>query len=208
LRWHIVRTGLLGCLALCAAAQQQPPLTLADCVRLATSAQSVAGIAHQQLEIAHYGIVQARAGFLPQVSVGNLLGYNSPLPYQPETFSYIASNGIREYSSLVTTAVELDTSGRLRAQFSRAKAEQDAAQANVKLSERDLKRAVSAAYYRLLLAQRLIEVSRDNLAEAQAFERRTRMLAEGMEVAQADVVKAAAQVAFFEQSLNAAELEA
>jgi outer membrane protein TolC len=117
LRWHIVRTGLLGCLALCAAAQQQSPLTLAGCVRLAASAQSIAGIARQQLDVAHYGIVQARAGFLPQVSVGNVLGYNSPLAYQRDTFSYVALNGIREYSSLVTTAIELDTSGRLRARF-------------------------------------------------------------------------------------------
>jgi outer membrane protein len=46
------------------------------------------------------------------------------------------------------------------------------------------------------------------LKESQGFESRARLLFEGGEAARADLVKASAQVAFLQQALNAAELEA
>jgi outer membrane protein TolC len=78
----------------------------------------------------------------------------------------------------------------------------------VLLSGRDLKRAVTGAYYRLALARRLVEVNQQALTEARAFEARARRLAEGGEVARADVVKAASQSAFLEQAERAADLDA
>lgn len=194
-----------------AVASAQPTaqlLTLDDCIRRAEAAQSIVSIARQQAAIAAHGITQARAGFLPQASISNLYGYNSPSRTNPGQFSYVALNGVREYSSLPTIGLDLDTSGRLRAQLARARADQDAASANVVLSQRDLKRAVTAAYYRVLLARHLRDSARDNLAEAQAFEKRSRLLAENGEVARADVVKASAQIAFFDQAINATELDA
>ncbi len=172
------------------------------------AAESEAGIARRQAAIARYGITQARAGFLPQATIGNVIAYNSPLRHQPDTFSYVALNGVREYSSLATIGIELDTSGRLRAQLARARSDRDAADAAARISERDLKRAVAGAYYRVLLARHLVEVARDNLSEARAFENRTRLLADAGEAAEADVIKAAAQAAAFEQAVNASSLEA
>jgi outer membrane protein TolC len=109
---------------------------------------------------------------------------------------------------LWSTALELDTSGRLRAALARARADEDAAAANLALAQRDLRRAVAAHYFRLLLARRLVRVAQDALVEAQRFERRTQLLFDNGEVAQADLFKASSQVAFLEQALNAAELEA
>jgi outer membrane protein len=206
----LIRPAIL--FALCAAsALAQPPsqaLTLDECVRRAEAAQSIVTIARQQAEIARNARVQATANFLPQSSIGGLFGYNSPLPGNRETFSYISANGIREYSVLGNVGLEVDTSGRLRAQLSRAKAVQDAAAANIVLSQRDLKRAVAASFYRLTLARKLIRVAEDSLTEAQSFEGRNRLLVENQEVAQADLIKASAQVAFFEQAVSASELEA
>lgn len=175
---------------------------------MAQTAHSAVGIARQQAEIARLGAIQARANFFPQASIGSLFGYNSPLSRDRSTFSYVAANGIREYSSLASIGLELDTSGRLRAQYARSKADQDAANAGLLLSERDLKRAVAASYYRVLLARHLVEAARGNLAEAQSFEKRSRLLAQNGEVAEADAIKAEAQVAFFEQAVNEAELQA
>ena len=209
MRTLVRATGILAILAIPALCQPAPkPLTLDDCIRLAQSAQSTVSLARQQTEIARYGITQARANFLPQGSIGNVYTYNSPLLNDRQTFSFIALNGIREYSSLASVGVEIDTSGRLRAQLARARADQDAAGANLGITERDLRRAVIAAYYRLLLARRLVQVERDTLAEAQSFEKRTRLLFQNGEAAQADVVKASAQVAFLEQAVNTAELDA
>jgi outer membrane protein len=209
LRTHVLLAIALALWTAPAPAQTGPrPLTLEECIRLAQAAQSNVTIARQQAAIAHYGRVRATANFLPQASLGGLYAYNSPLAADRNTFSYVAANGIREYSTLGTIALELDTSGRLRAQLARARADEAAAAANVVLSERDLKRAVSAAYYRVLLARHLAETARSNLAEAQAFESRSRLLVENQEVARADLIKASAQVAFFEQAVSAAELEA
>jgi len=82
------------------------------------------------------------------------------------------------------------------------------AAANILLSQRDLKRAVTAAFYRLLLARHMVQVTEDSLKEAQAFEDRANKLFQGQEVARADVVKAHAETQFLQQSLNAAQLEA
>jgi outer membrane protein len=186
-------------------AQTQGPLTLDDCIRLAQSAQSNVDIARRQVEIARHGITQARAGFLPQAFIGSGFTYNSPMNGE---LSFVALNGVREYQALGNVAMDIDTSGRLRAQLARARADQDIATAGLGLAQRDLRRAVATAYYRVLLGRRLVEVARASLDEAQAFERRTRLLAENGEAARADVVKAAAESAFLQQALNAADLEA
>jgi len=183
-------------------------LTLNDCIRLARSVPSIWSVAQKEREIAGYGLTQARSGFLPQLRWGSGITYNSPLLNNRSEFSFVALNGIREYTSQFVAVEELDTSGRLRSAWARARAEQDAAAADETVSERDLRRAVTTAYYQLLLARRLVEVNRAALEEARSFEGRTRLLFQNGEAAQADVAKAASQVAFFEQSQRAAELDA
>jgi len=189
-------------------AQSGKPLTLEDCVRMALAARSSATAARRQVEIARYGLRQARADFLPRSRVGNAFTYNSPLLHDRSTFSFIPLNAIREYASLFTEELELDTSGKLRAEQALARAQLDAARADLQVSERDLRRAVTAAYLRVLLARHLVEVVRDSLAEAQSFHRRTELLRQHGEAAAADVFKAEAAAAFLEQKLKAAELEA
>jgi outer membrane protein len=174
-------------------------LTLEECVKRAEAAASAVTVARGEAEIAGRGIAQAKAGFLPRADVGSAYTYNRGA-------SFIALNGVREYLGLFMVGEEVDTSGRLRAVLSRARADREAADAGVLLSGRDLKRAVTGAYYRLLLARRLIEVNQQALTEARAFETRARLLAEGGEVARADVVKAAAQAAFLEQAERDAQI--
>ena len=190
------------------AVAQSQPLTLDDCIRLAQGAQSAVSIARQQSEIARLGLSQARADFLPQTRLANGFTYNSPLRSDRSAVSFLPLNGIREYSTLFTGAAEIDTSGRLRAGVQRARADIDVASANVRLAERDLRRAVAASYFHTLLTRRLVQVTDDALAEARSFEKRTRLLFGQGEVAQADVVKAAAQTAFLEQALNMVQLDA
>ena len=206
------RHSLLAALVLAGAAAGAQPagkvLSLQDCLRLARQAQSSLTIARQQVEIARLAVSQVRAGFLPQSHLGNNFIYNSPLLHDRTTFSFIPLNAIREYSSLLTTTLELDSSGRLRAELARARAGQKVAEAEARLSERDLKRAVTAAYFRALLARHVLEATGDSLAEAQEFRRRAELLFEKGEAARADMVKAAAAVALLEQSRQQAELEA
>jgi outer membrane protein len=209
-RARLITSGWLAVLLAVHTFGQTTPsqLTLEDCVRLAQSAPSAVKMARQQTDIARYGMTQARANFLPQFSIGNSYTYNSPLLYDRNNMSFLALNGFREYSSLATSAVELDTSGRLRATLDRTRADRDAANANLGLSERDLKHAVAASYYRVLLARKLVEAARSNVTEARAFEDRVRRLTESGEAAQADLVKASSQVAILDQTQQALELNA
>jgi outer membrane protein len=187
---------------------QSAPLTLEDCIRLALASPSAVDVARGQRRMAELGITGARAALLPQLKVDGAFTYNSPLEGTSDVPSHVALNGIREYGALVTAVQELDTSGRLRAASARARANRDAAEAGVRIAERDLKRAVTGAYYRLLLARRLAQVARDALDEAQRFEGRTRQLFEKGESARGDLVKASAQAAFLEQAVSAADLAA
>ena len=174
---------------------------------MAESAPSAVSIARQEHEIAARNISQARAGFLPQSQLVNGVTYTSPLLYNRELFSLLPMNGIREYAFLLNVSQELDTSGRLRAEMARARISQEIAATGVALTERDLKRAVTASYYRALLARRVVRIVQEALLEGQSFEKRTRLLFEGGEAAQADVIKASAQAAFLQQELNATQLE-
>lgn len=204
----IVRSILALVLVTCCAAQTAP-LKLENCVELAMNAPSSVASARQQILIAKYGMTAARAGFLPQLALANTYTYNSPLRNgAPGTAqSFVALNGIHEYAALGTANLSLDTSGRLRAGLARARSDLEAANVNVEISQRDLRRLVTTAYYRLLLARRLVEVARTTLAEAQEFESKTRARFSGGEVAQADVVKAAADVASLQLSFSSAETE-
>jgi outer membrane protein len=199
--WAVLAAAICG-------AQPTPPLTLKDCLRLASSVPSAVTLARQDREIASQDSTQARAGFLPQSHFATGVTYNSPRLDDRSTFSYIPLNALREYSTLFTVSQEFDTSGRLRASLARARAGQDAARASVAISERDLRRAVTTAYYRLLLTRRIAATVCDALAESESFERRARILQQAGEAAVADVVKASAQAASLRQSLHAAELDA
>ena len=198
--------GLLAAFPALTFAQQ--PLTLQDCLRLAGAAPSAVTVARQERDIAARDATQARAGFLPQSRVDSGLIYNSPLRSDRSVQSFIPLNAIREYLFLFSATQEFDTSGRLRAEYARARAGQELATASLGLAQRNLKRAVTAAYYRALLSRRVVRIAQDALAGSESFEKRTKALFEGGESAQADVVKASAQVAFLQQALNTADLEA
>jgi len=200
----------LGCIAVAltgGAWAQSPPLTLSDCVQKALEARSNLSLARNDLRVAQQGIVGARAGFLPQFQATGGYTYNSPSRI-PGLQQFISLNAVHEYVTQFGASLPIDTSGRLRAELARARSEREAARQNVRLTERDLRRAVTGSYYRLVLARRLVEVAKSTLAEAQSFESRTRKLNVGGEAALADVVKAQAEVAFLQQTLEASELDA
>lgn len=191
-----------------ASAQQPKPLALEDCIRLAEAAPNAVSLAQQERDIADRGVTQARTGFLPQAEILSGFIYNSPRLDDRSTFSFAPLNGIRQYTALGVVTQELDTSGRLRAELARARANQKSATVNVEIARRDLRRAVAITYYRLLLTRHLVSVITDALKESRDFEGRAQLLFQNGESARADVVKASAQVAFLQQALSGAELEA
>lgn len=205
----LTAANLLAATLTCASAQPiSAPLTLQDCIRLAESVPSVVSVARQDRDIAARDVTRARAGLLPQSRLINGFTYNSPLLYNRQVFSFIPLNGIREYGSLFSVNQDFDSSGRLRAEMAQARASEEIAATGVALTQRDLRRAVATAYFRALLTRRIVRIIQDVLAESRSFQNRTKLLFNAGEAAQADVVKAGAQVAFLQQAFNAAQLEA
>jgi outer membrane protein len=186
---------------------QDASLTLSDCVQKALDARSELSIARNDLLVAQHGVVAARAGFLPQVQATGGFTYNSP-SRTGGSQQFISLNSVHEYVTQFGASLPIDTSGSLRAGLARARSEREAALQSVRLTERDLRKAVTASFYRLVLARRLVDVAKSTLAEAQSFESRTRKMNAGGEAARADVVKAQAEVAFLQQTLQGAELDA
>ena len=182
------------CLAILAAgmaAGQQPDrlLTLADCWKLAEAQYSLIERARLDERSAGELVRQARAGFLPQLAYVNAFTYNTPLLDNRSTFSFVALNGIREYFSQPTLTQEIDLSGRLRATLERGRAETGIARARSSITLRDLRLAVREAYFALLEARHNVGAAQRNVDEAEAFLRRTRLMAEQGEAARADAVK-------------------
>lgn len=197
---------MVAAAALLARGQSPQRLTLEQCQQRALRAASAVSQARRELQIARSGLSIARASFLPQAAASSSLLYNSPSRSDRTVQSYIAWNAIREYTALASLFQELDASGRLRAGLDRARWQQAAAAASLGIAERDLKRAVAASYYRLLLAQKLAGALASAVAEAESFERRNRQMAAAGEAARADVVKAAVQTESLRQALEAARL--
>ncbi len=191
-----------------AAQAQTTPLTLDDCVNLALDAPSQVRVAERDVSIARAGQTNARSALLPQVSLNNSVVYNSPLTHRPDQFSFVAANGIREYLSVVDSTWEVDLSGRLRAGLALARANRQLAGADLRIARRDLRRAVASAYYDVLLARRIAQLEEDSTKEARSFETLIRARQQQGESSMADVHKAAAQRARFEQRLSQARLNA
>lgn len=198
-------SSLLLLLALGAPAQPPAPLTLADCLRLASSVPSPVSIARQEARIAALSVTAARANFLPQSAFSGGMIYNTP---RADRQAFVSFNGAREYIAQLGVALELDTSGRLRAAYARAKTDRDSANTAIALNERDLRRAITQAFYRALLTRKLAAAAQASLAESQSFETRVTALVKGGEAAQADLIKAQSQVAAFDQFHRAATLDA
>jgi outer membrane protein TolC len=183
-------------------------LSLQRCIELAQNAPSSVRRAREQLDAAKFGQAAARAGFFPQLSISNGFTYNSPLLYDRSVFSFVALNGVHEYSSVANSTLEVDTSGRLRAIYERARANRQIAEVDVTLSERDLERAISMAYYRVLLTRKLVASAEDNAQAARDFETKVNQLIGGGEASRADLTKASLERTLLERTAESMKIEA
>jgi len=189
------------------ASTQQPGapanvLTRDEAVRLALAQASMFQQSKLAELIAAEDVRQARAAFLPRIAVPSTVTYNSPTlgPVAPGTaradrFSYLASNAVAEYLSLVSATGEIDVGGRLRATLRRGVALLEAARAGTEVARRALIEAVDEAYYGLSLSTAKRRSSELSLAAAEDFTRVTQLMFTAGEVAEVDVTRARLQLA-------------
>lgn len=149
-------------------------------------------------QIAEHDLFQSRKAFLPRVSANPTLIYNSPtlgaVPTgTPRPPSFLGSNAITEYQGLVTVSGEIDISGRLQANRRRAQFLLQAAKAGTEAARRNLVNATDEAYLALAFATAQRNSAEANLQSAEEFEKLTKLLVEGGEIAPVDLLKAQIQ---------------
>jgi HAE1 family hydrophobic/amphiphilic exporter-1 len=79
---------------------------------------------------------------------------------------------------------------------------------DLRLAQRDLRRAVAVAFYDVLLARKLVDLEQAGLDQAKDFESLTQARQQQGEASMADVHRAAAQRARFQQRLSQSQLNA
>src|SRR5262249_3714071 len=152
----------LGAISSAAFAQTQAAadrLTRDEAVRLALAQASAYQEAKIAESIAAEDVRQAKIAFLPKITLPSTVIYNSPTlgPIAPGTpradrFSFISTNAVAEYESLLGAGGEIDVSGRLRAALGRSAALLEAARAGTEIARRALSQGVDDAYYGLALS--------------------------------------------------------
>jgi outer membrane protein TolC len=205
-----------------ASSQQASPqtnvLTRDEAVRLALAQASAFQTAKYAELIAAEDVKQARAAFLPKITVPSTLIYNSPTlgmvaPGTPRSdrFSFISANAVAEYQALIGASGDIDLAGRLRAALRRSVALLEAARAGTEIARRTLIQSVDDAYYGLALATAKRGASELSLTAAEEFARIAELMFKAGEVAQVDSIRARLQVASRRDELEqtrAAELVA
>ena len=170
------------------------PLTREEAVTLALKQASNFQQAQIAEQIAAQDVRQAKTAFYPRGAVNSGLIYTSP-SFSSGTGnvrppSFLGANAIGEFQNVVNVAGEIDTSGKLRANLQRTQALLAAARAGSEIARRDLIFAVNDAYLATALATTKRRNSEQSLATATEFERITKLLLGGGEVAPVDAVRA------------------
>ena len=177
--------------------QNVSPLTLSDALRLANLQASGFQQAQLNERIAEEDVRQAKAAFLPRLSIATDYVYTSPLvgaahgtPREP---SFITADAITLYEGFLNLSGDLDIAGRLRATLARNRALLAAAHAGTEVARRMLSQTVVEAYYGLAFAVAQRGAAEQSLSAAEEFERITSLLLSGGEVAPVDLTRAQLQ---------------
>jgi outer membrane protein TolC len=186
------------------------PLTRDEAVALALAQASTFQQAKLAELIAAEDVKQAKAAFLPKVSIPSSVIYNSPtingLTARGDKFSFISANAVTEYEPLAGVAGELDVAGRLRATLRRQAALLEAAHAGTEIARRQLVQAVDEAYFGLALASARRASAELSLAAAEEFARITGLMLNAGEVADVDLTRARLQAATRRDELEQARV--
>jgi outer membrane protein TolC len=175
-------------------------LTVDEAIQLALAQTGAYRQAQLDERIAAHDVKQARAAFLPQLTMP--LTYFGTTPSQVRTgedepliYSYVSSSAINETIGLVNAGGELDISGRLRASLKNKRHLLAAARAGTLVARRSLVLETVDSYYGLVLARQRRRLAEETLSLAEGFLKVTEGMMQRGEGEETDVLRARAQVA-------------
>jgi outer membrane protein TolC len=144
--------------------------------------------------IALEDVRQARAAFLPQISMPLTYTGTTTSRYRPAgeplTYSLLSASAINQTSAFISASGTIDLAGRLRAALARSRAQLAAARAGTRVARRALVIATVDAYYGLALARQKRLLADETLALAEAFVKIAENLKGRGEGQESDVLRA------------------
>ncbi|HEX8649503.1 MAG TPA: TolC family protein [Pyrinomonadaceae bacterium] len=178
---------------------QARSLTVEQAIQLALAETNAYRQAQFEERIAAQDVKQARAAFLPQLTMPLTYFGTTPsqlrAPDEPLTFSYVSSSTINETIGLVNAGGEIDISGRLRATLRNKRHLLAAARAGTLSARRALVLETVDAYYSLVLARQRRRLAEETLSLAEGFLKVTEGMMQRGEGEESDVLRARSQVA-------------
>lgn len=153
----------------------KPPrqMSVDEAVELAFKQASIYLEAQLDESVAREDVKQARAAFLPRLSVPLAYLGTTPSQYrlagEPRTFSYVSASAINETIALFQAAGEIDVSGRLRNTLRRNRSLLEAARDGSLVARRALVLQTVDSYYTLVLARQRRRLAEETLSLAEGF---------------------------------------
>jgi len=186
------------------AAQSAIPISLDDAINTALHRGEEIDLAKGEVRSAEGNEEIARSGMLPQISASanytrTLKSQYSSLSSQPDTGSAAALAGLfknlpfgraNAYTLGLNASQNIFTGGRLTAQQDAARARKHSADIDLSAAEAQLVLNVTQSYYDAILADTIVKISRDALAEADEVYRQTNLAYQVGEKAEFDALRA------------------
>ncbi len=182
--------------------------SLTDAILLAYQTNPTQRAQRAQLRAIDEGLVQARAGYGPQVGITGQAGYDVARIEQPGSpFSPAADKTYRAQTESADLSIvqPLYSGGATRAQIQAASADVLAGRANLRRAESDLIVRVITAYLDLRRDRETIRVLKDEIANLTAEFDETKAKGEGGQLTRTDVAETLGRMLSAQAELNLAE---
>ena len=144
------------------------PLTMNQCVKIALERSPTIRMADLDLRVAGLNVSDARANYLPEVNAIGQYRFSDLLDFGWER---------QNYDAQINASYNIWDHGRRKAELAQAKANERGAQSDHNRTEQSLIFSITAAYYNLLEAEKLIdvnekllEISKGNVDKVTAFQ--------------------------------------
>lgn len=157
------------------------PLTLPQCIDIALQYSSTIRNAQTSVELNQLSVKDAKAGYLPDISVAGRYQFSDQIDFGWEESNYNAS---------VSTSYLIWDHGQRESSVGQAKANQLLSEAGFERIKLGLILDVTRSYYNLLKSRELIQVDMEILEQFRENTNRVRALVETGSLIQADVANA------------------
>ncbi|MDI6827171.1 MAG: TolC family protein, partial [Armatimonadota bacterium] len=170
------------------------PLTLQECISIALQNHSSVLVAKKSIEASKAGLKQARAGYLPDITLGTDYSKSGYEGGQVGTGLRRVGTFENEQTTIGLSQTFLD-GGRTKTAIRQASAQERIAEAELEMTKQERILAVTQAYFKALLTKRLVDIADQTVKEAEKQLEMIKARIEAGDAARVDLYPVEVQVA-------------